>query len=123
MSWGLVDFAFGSDTGSPVGPGSPVSEAAGAAAADAGTVGTLGTGDDASTGDKAGTGDKAKAGVKAKPADRVRPADKTKPGTDPAKSGQGVVRDGKGQEQPADAERARRVSRADRGNDPPGEKK
>jgi hypothetical protein len=36
---------------------------------------------------------------------------------------QGIVRDNKGQEQPADKERARHVSRTDRGDDPPGEKK
>jgi hypothetical protein len=37
-----------------------------------------------------------------------------------AKPDQGIVRDDKGQEQPADSERARRVSRTDRGDDPPG---
>ena len=35
---------------------------------------------------------------------------------------QGIVRDDKGQEQPADKARARQVSRKDRGDDPPGEK-
>jgi hypothetical protein len=35
-------------------------------------------------------------------------------------SNQGIVRDNKGQEQPADKERARQVSREDRGDDPPG---
>ena len=34
---------------------------------------------------------------------------------------QGIVRDEKGQEQPADKARAQHVSRKDRGNDPPGE--
>jgi hypothetical protein len=36
---------------------------------------------------------------------------------------QGIVRDERGQEQPRDKERAQRVSRVDRGGDPPGEKK
>ena len=35
---------------------------------------------------------------------------------------QGIVRDERGQEQPADKERAQRVSRTDKGGDPPGEK-
>lgn len=35
---------------------------------------------------------------------------------------QGIVRDERGQEQPADKERALRVSRVDRGGDPPGKK-
>jgi len=35
---------------------------------------------------------------------------------------QGIVRDERGQEQPADKERAQRVSRVDRGGDPPGKK-
>ena len=35
---------------------------------------------------------------------------------------QGIVRDDKGQEQPADKARAQQVSRKDRGDDPPGEK-
>jgi hypothetical protein len=35
---------------------------------------------------------------------------------------QGIVRDGQGQEQPSDKERAQRVSRQDRGGDPPGDK-
>ena len=38
------------------------------------------------------------------------------------KQDQGIVRDNKGQEQPADSERARRVSRTDRGDDPPGDR-
>jgi hypothetical protein len=33
---------------------------------------------------------------------------------------QGIVRDERGQEQPRDKERAQRVSRVDRGGDPPG---
>jgi hypothetical protein len=42
----------------------------------------------------------------------------------PAASGedQGIVRDERGQEQPRDKERAQRVSRVDRGGDPPGSK-
>ena len=39
------------------------------------------------------------------------------------KPDQGIVRDNKGQEQPADSERARRVSRTDHGDDPPGDKR
>lgn len=35
---------------------------------------------------------------------------------------QGIVRDERGQEQPRDKERAQRVSRVDRGGDPPGRK-
>ncbi|UPK08491.1 hypothetical protein [Bradyrhizobium sp. 170] len=51
--------------------------------------------------------------------------------TDPGSSGerhdddrhdQGIVRDERGQEQPRDKERAQRVSRVDRGGDPPGKK-
>jgi hypothetical protein len=36
---------------------------------------------------------------------------------------QGIVRDEKGQEQPADKARAQHVSRKDRGGDPPGDPK
>lgn len=35
---------------------------------------------------------------------------------------QGIVRDERGQEQPTDKERAQRVSRTDKGGDPPGKK-
>ena len=35
---------------------------------------------------------------------------------------QGIVRDERGQEQPRDKERAQRVSRVNRGGDPPGKK-
>ena len=35
---------------------------------------------------------------------------------------QGIVRDERGEEQPADKERAQQVSRTDKGNDPPGQK-
>lgn len=35
---------------------------------------------------------------------------------------QGIVRDGRGEEQPRDKERAQRVSRVDKGGDPPGKK-
>ena len=48
-------------------------------------------------------------------------------GTEPEPSAgghdQGIVRDERGQEQPRDKERAQRVSRVDRGDDPPGKKK
>jgi hypothetical protein len=36
---------------------------------------------------------------------------------------QGIVRDERGQEQPRDKERAQRVSRVDRGGDPPGKRR
>ena len=36
---------------------------------------------------------------------------------------QGIVRDERGQEQPRDKERAQRVSRVDKGGDPPGKRK
>jgi hypothetical protein len=36
---------------------------------------------------------------------------------------QGIVRDERGQEQPADKERAQHVSRKDRGDNPPGDQK
>jgi hypothetical protein len=36
---------------------------------------------------------------------------------------QGIVRDERGEEQPADKDRAQQVSRKDKGNDPPGQKK
>jgi hypothetical protein len=36
---------------------------------------------------------------------------------------QGIVRDERGQEQPRDKERAQRVSRVDKGGDPPGKKR
>ena len=36
---------------------------------------------------------------------------------------QGIVRDERGQEQPRDKERAQRVSRVDKGGDPPGKNK
>ena len=44
-------------------------------------------------------------------------------GHDQGSHDQGIVRDERGQEQPRDKERAQRVSRADRGGDPPGKKK
>jgi hypothetical protein len=37
-------------------------------------------------------------------------------------SDQGIMRDERGQEQPRDKERAQRVSRQDKDNDPPGDK-
>lgn len=47
------------------------------------------------------------------------------PDPEPSAGGndQGIVRDERGQEQPRDKERAQRVSRVDRGGDPPGKKK
>ena len=47
-----------------------------------------------------------------------------RPGTDQGSSAdQGIVRDQRGEEQPRDKERARNVSREDKGGDPPGHKK
>ena len=48
----------------------------------------------------------------------------TEPGSSDGGHDQGIVRDerGRGQEQPADKERAQRESRVDRGGDPPGKK-
>jgi hypothetical protein len=43
------------------------------------------------------------------------------PRTSPAPD-QGIVRDERGQEQPRDKDRAQRVSRQNKGNDPPGDK-
>ena len=42
---------------------------------------------------------------------------------DQSSAQQGIVRDEKGQEQPADKARAQHVSRKDRGGDPPGDPK
>jgi hypothetical protein len=46
----------------------------------------------------------------------------TEPGSSDSGHDQGIVRDERGQEQPADKERAQRVSRVNRGGDPPGKK-
>jgi hypothetical protein len=46
----------------------------------------------------------------------------TEPGATGERHDQGIVRDERGQEQPQDKERAQRVSRVDRGGDPPGKK-
>ena len=46
----------------------------------------------------------------------------TEPGSSDSGHDQGIVRDERGQEQPRDKERAQRVSRVDRGGDPPGKK-
>jgi hypothetical protein len=46
----------------------------------------------------------------------------TEPGSPEGGDDQGIVRDERGQEQPRDKERAQRVSRVDRGGDPPGQK-
>jgi hypothetical protein len=48
--------------------------------------------------------------------------DATEPPSRGAGHDQGIVRDGRGQEQPRDKERAQRVSRVDKGGDPPGKK-
>ena len=40
----------------------------------------------------------------------------------PRSGDQGIVRDARGEEQPRDKERAQRVSRQDKGGDPPGDK-
>jgi hypothetical protein len=45
---------------------------------------------------------------------------KTSDGDSTSDPGQGVVRNERGEEQPADKERARLVSREDAGGDPPG---
>jgi hypothetical protein len=47
----------------------------------------------------------------------------TEPESSAGSHDQGIVRDERGQEQPRDKERAQRVSRVDRGGDPPGKKK
>ncbi|MCA6117226.1 hypothetical protein J6524_20460 [Bradyrhizobium sp. WSM 1738] len=44
------------------------------------------------------------------------------PGGKDGDNDQGIVRDERGQEQPRDKERAQRVSRIDKGGDPPGKK-
>ena len=49
--------------------------------------------------------------------------DATEPQSPTGGNDQGIVRDERGQEQPRDKERAQRVSRVDRGDDPPGKKK
>ena len=46
----------------------------------------------------------------------------TKPESGGDHRDQGIVRDERGQEQPKDKERAQRVSRVDKGGDPPGKK-
>ena len=46
----------------------------------------------------------------------------TEPKSDGDHPDQGIVRDERGQEQPKDKERAQRVSRVDKGGDPPGKK-
>jgi hypothetical protein len=52
---------------------------------------------------------------------RERVMSKATSNTKPAPQ-QGIVRDQKGEEQPADKERAQHVSRKDEGDDPPGQK-
>ena len=46
----------------------------------------------------------------------------TETASSPGSGDQGIVRDERGQEQPRDRERAQRMSRVDRGSDPPGKK-
>jgi hypothetical protein len=48
--------------------------------------------------------------------------DATEPSSPAGGKDQGIVRDERGQEQPKDKERAQRVSRVDKGGDPPGQK-
>jgi hypothetical protein len=45
------------------------------------------------------------------------------PRRSPTAADQGIVRDERGQEQPRNKERTQQVSRKDKGNDPPGEKR
>jgi hypothetical protein len=45
------------------------------------------------------------------------------PSHSPTAADQGIVRDESGQEQPRDKERAQQVSRKDKGNDPPGQRR
>jgi hypothetical protein len=47
----------------------------------------------------------------------------SEPGSPDGGHDQGIVRDERGQEQPRDKERAQRVSRVDKGGDPPGKAK
>ena len=56
-------------------------------------------------------------GQKGMPKPESRPDPQRAKGAD-----QGIVRDDRGQEQPRDKERARQVSRVDKGGDPPGKK-
>lgn len=55
--------------------------------------------------------------------EEARAQQRTASGEEPSHGhDQGIVRDERGQEQPRDKERAQRVSRVDRGGDPPGRK-
>ena len=45
------------------------------------------------------------------------------PSHSPTAADQGIVRDASGQEQPRDKKRAQQVSRKDKGNDPPGQRR
>ncbi|HEY9453794.1 MAG TPA: hypothetical protein VIR82_14045 [Bradyrhizobium sp.] len=50
----------------------------------------------------------------------AQPHEANEPELPPGGHDQGIMRDERGQEQPRDRERAQRVSRVDRGGDPPG---
>jgi hypothetical protein len=54
---------------------------------------------------------------------RTQQQEAIEPGSSDDGHDQGIVRDERGQEQPRDKERAQRVSRVDKGGDPPGQKK
>jgi hypothetical protein len=54
--------------------------------------------------------------------DATEPLAQGKNGGKDGDNDQGIVRDERGQEQPRDKERAQRVSRVDKGGDPPGKK-
>jgi hypothetical protein len=54
--------------------------------------------------------------------DKKQQREPAEPGLPAGGNDQGIVRDERGQEQPRDKERAQRVSRVDRGGDPPGKK-
>jgi hypothetical protein len=59
---------------------------------------------------------------KAQQRDATEPPAQDKDGGKDSDKDQGIVRDERGQEQPRDKERAQRVSRVDKGDDPPGKK-
>ena len=59
---------------------------------------------------------------KAQQRDATEPPAQDKDGDKDGGKDQGIVRDERGQEQPRDKERAQRVSRVDKGDDPPGKK-
>ena len=59
---------------------------------------------------------------KAQQRDATEPPVQDQDGGKDGDKDQGIVRDERGQEQPRDKERAQRVSRVDKGDDPPGKK-